>query len=110
MEDRHRGIGRMTIYRMYAENGNRAGFWVQHRTWKENCAQVVSIGGMQDGKLRGSGPHFDHAEVVLRGYDVRSGRPVQLASSPDFSADHSYTMIAEPGWYRRSAVMLGHVH
>jgi len=35
----------MTIYRLYSDNGNNAGFWVQHRTWGNVCAQVHSIAG-----------------------------------------------------------------
>jgi hypothetical protein len=93
----------MTIYRMYADNGNRAGFWVQHRTWLNACAQIQSIAGQRNGKLPGFAPLHDNAEVVIRGFDVRSGRPMELGSRLETPQDHNYTVIAEPGWYRGSA-------
>jgi len=46
----------MTIYSIYASNGNRAGFWVQHRSWSNTCAQVQSIAGQRFGKLPGDAP------------------------------------------------------
>jgi hypothetical protein len=92
----------MTIYRMYAENGNRAGFWVQHRTWSNACAQIQSIAGQRIGKLPGLAPLHDNAEVVIRGFDVRSGRPVELGNPLVTPQDHNYIVIAEPGWYRGS--------
>ena len=95
----------MTIYRMYTENGNRAGFWVQHRKWSNACAQVQSIAGHRDGKLPGHAPLHDNAVVMIRGFDVRSGRPVDLGSRLETPQDQKYSLISEPGWYRQSAVV-----
>lgn len=92
----------MTIYRIYTEHGNRAGFWVQHRSWSNACAQVQSIAGQCNGKLPGYAPLHDNAEVVIRGFDVRSGRPVELAPRLETPQDRNYSVIAEPGWYRES--------
>ncbi|MGD0540000.1 MAG: hypothetical protein ABSB33_00645 [Tepidisphaeraceae bacterium] len=97
----------MTLYRMYVDNGNRAGFWVQHRSWSNACAQVQSIAGQRDGKLPGHAPLHDNADVVIRGFDVRSGRPVELGPRVDATQDHNYSVIAEPEWYRVSPLIRG---
>lgn len=96
----------MTIYSMYAHNGNRAGFWVQHRSWSNTCAQVQSVAGQRGGKLPGDAPLYGNAEVLIRGFDVRSGRPVELGPRLGTPEDRNYVIIAEPGWYRGSAETL----
>ena len=88
----------MNIYRLYAQNGDRAGFWVQHRTWGNLCAQVQSIGGLQSGSLPGAAPLHDNAIVRVRGFDVRSGRPMPLGPDLDDPDDRNYNTIAEPSW------------
>jgi hypothetical protein len=90
----------MTIYRMYADNGNRAGFWVQHRSWRNTCAQVESVAGQRNGKLPGNSPLYDNAAVVVRCFDVRSGRPLQPGPQLETPQDSHYRIIAQPGWYR----------
>jgi hypothetical protein len=92
----------MTIYHMYTNNGNRAGFWVQHRTWSNTCAQVQSIAGQRFGKLPGIAPLHDHAEVHMSVFDVRSGRPMQPGPGLQTPQDRNYRVIAEPSWYRGS--------
>ena len=89
----------MTLYRMYAENGNRAGFWVQHRTWANICARVQSIGGLEHGKLPGAAPLHDRAEIRIECFDVRSGRPSQAPSVDDFLIGKNFVSIAQPSWY-----------
>ncbi|MGD0389576.1 MAG: hypothetical protein ABSC42_11530 [Tepidisphaeraceae bacterium] len=90
----------MTIYSIYASNGNRAGFWVQHRSWNNTCAQVQSIAGQRIGKLPGEAPLHDNAEVLVEGFDVRSGRPVKLGPRLETPQDRNYSVIAQPEWYR----------
>ncbi len=90
----------MTIYRMYADNGNRAGFWVQHRSWRNTCAQVESIAGQRNGKLPGNSPLYENAEVVIHCFDVRSGRPIPVGPGLQTPADSHYRIIAQPCWYR----------
>jgi hypothetical protein len=92
----------MTIYRLYAENGDRAGFWVQHRSWSNICAQVQSVAGHTAGRLPGQAPHHGSAPVVVRGFDVRSGRPVALGPELEQPADRNFTAIARPWWYHAS--------
>jgi hypothetical protein len=92
----------MTIFRMYADNGNRAGFWVQHRSWPNTCAQIRSIGGRRDGRLPGAAPLHGGVAVIVRVFDVRSGRaiaPPHVLEHPD---DRNYARIAEPAWSNRS--------
>ena len=86
----------MTLYRIYAENGNRAGFWVQHRSWTNMCAHVDAIAGQADGTL--PAPTMDADNVSINAFDVRSGRPVNLGPPPDYRVDRNYTRIAEPFW------------
>src|SRR4051794_11032493 len=74
----------MTIYRLYSQNGDRAGFWVQHRSWANLCARVQSIAGKDFGKLPGQPPLHDSAPISLQCFDVRSGRP---SSSQVLEAD-----------------------
>jgi hypothetical protein len=107
----------MTLYRLYQQNGNRTGFWVQHRTWVNTCGRVVSIGG-------------DGAAVVMELFDIRSGRALAHADErrtqplaedePDYvpmpppsssssmtptetpardAFDRQYASIAEPFWH-----------
>ena len=89
----------MTIYRLYSHNGDRAGFWVQHRSWANTCVQVQTIAGQTRGKLPGDAPLHDHAEVLIRSFDVRSGRPMQLGPQLQNPEDQKYTLIAKPWWF-----------
>jgi hypothetical protein len=61
---------------------------------------VQSIAGQQSGKLPGEPPLYGHAEVLVQGFDVRSGRPVPLGPRLEMPEDRNYVIIAEPGWYR----------
>jgi hypothetical protein len=91
---------RMTLCRLYAENGNRAGFWVQHRSWSNICARVDSIHGQEFGRLPAPGPlQFDPALLNLGYFDVRSGRPSELEGTSEHLIDRSFVMIAQPPWY-----------
>jgi hypothetical protein len=89
----------MTIFRIYTENGCHAGFWVQHRTWRNMCGIVRSVAGQQRGTLPGAPPHYDNAPVNIETFDVRSGRPVAVPESLP-SDDRHYSRIAQPHWYR----------
>jgi hypothetical protein len=110
----------MTIYRMYEENGERAGFWVQHRKWSNACAQVRTIDGRDCGPLPGASPRHNEAAVVVRVFDIRSGRPISDVASdapampvtpaaPPIPGqqffcdpcDKQYVRIAEPFWHSR---------
>jgi hypothetical protein len=93
----------MNVYRLYAQNNHRAGFWVQHRTWCNTCAHVQSIAGKSSGTLPGAGPIHDLADVVVSIFDVRSGRLIEgdsLLKQPD---DRNFSLIAEPYWYESPA-------
>jgi len=92
----------MTIYRLYAHNGNRAGFWVQHRSWNNMCARIQTIGGQAAGKLPNLPPLHENIEVLVQGFDVRSGRPVQLGPRLEHPEDQKYVLIATPCWYNES--------
>jgi hypothetical protein len=92
----------MTIYRLYADNGNRAGFWVQHRSWQNTCALVQSVAGQREGRLPGTAPRHDDAAVNVRGFDVRSGRPIDLGPTLEAPHDRHYVAIARPWWYHTS--------
>ena len=93
----------MTIYRLYSENGDRAGFWVQHRSWSNACALVRSVAGRSAGRLPGPAPHHNGAEVVVEAFDVRSGRPIDLGPVLDAPTDRNFTAIARPWWYHTSS-------
>jgi hypothetical protein len=90
----------MTIYRLYRENGNTAGFWVQHREWRNTCAQVESIGGLRSGALPGVAPNHGFASVRVRGFDVASGRPMSLGPMLQEPQDRNFRRIADPPWAR----------
>lgn len=90
----------MTIYRMYEQNGNRAGFWVQHRGWDNACALVLSVGGSGAGPLPGRPPSHGGAAVIVRHHDVRSGRVLATGVRLDDPGDKNYAFIAEPSWSR----------
>ena len=90
----------MNVYRLYAQNNHRAGFWVQHRTWCNTCAHVQTIAGKSSGTLPGLP---DLAEVVVSIFDVRSGRPIEVDSLLQQPEDRNFSTIAEPYWYERSS-------
>ena len=94
----------MTIYRLYVQNGNRAGFWIQHRSWQNMCAQVLSIAGRRTGQLPGHAPNHDNAAVIVRCFDVRSGRDLPPSASIDSADDAGYVAIAQPSWSRGSEI------
>ncbi len=90
----------MTICRLYAENGYRAGFWVQHRSWSNICARVHSIGGQEFGRLPAPALlQYDPAKLNLGYFDVRSGRPSGLEGTSEHLVDQNFVMIAKPPWY-----------
>ena len=91
----------MNIFRLYIQNGNCAGFWIQHRSWRNTCAQVVSIDGLSSGSLRDN-PETNIVDVHVRCFDVRSGRPVSVMDSIDRPGDRGFVRIAEPPWNDRS--------
>lgn len=93
----------MSIYRLYVQNGNCAGFWIQHRSWQNRCAQVETIAGHRKGPLPGRSPMHDGADVLVRCFDVRSGRPVAGNTSAEKPEDRGYVLIADPPWYTRPA-------
>ena len=88
----------MTIYGLYERNGNRAGFWVQHRTWNNMCARVQSIDGREDGALPGKAPLFGGAKVHAKCFDVRSGRPLPPTECLSDGGDRNFVLIAQPAW------------
>lgn len=90
----------MTLYQLYTQNGNAAGFWVQHRAWRNVCAKVESIAGQTFGRLPGVAPDHDKAEVAIQLYDVRSGREMREGDSVEPPDDRHFTRIAEPHWSR----------
>jgi hypothetical protein len=92
----------MNVYRLYQQNSHRAGFWVQHRTWINSCAQVCSIAGKSSGALPGLAPLHDLADVMVHVFDVRSGRLLERDSILKKPDDRNYALIAEPFWYERS--------
>jgi len=92
----------MNIYRLYIQNGNRAGFWIQHRSWQNKCAQVVSIEGLSSGILPNE-LATRAATVEVRCFDVRSGRPVPAMVSTGAPEDRGFVRIAEPPWSLRSS-------
>ena len=89
----------MTICRLYIQNGNRAGFWIQHRSWSNICARVESIDGQEFGQLRAPAALHDFANLNLGYFDVRSGRPTELQGSREHLTDRSFVLIAQPPWY-----------
>lgn len=109
----------MTIHRLYAENGDRAGFWVQHRDWSNTCAQVQSISGQTAGALVESyagataaavpspaeaspaslNSPPSPASVLMHVFDVRSGRRLPDESVTHDPDDRNYARIAEPCWH-----------
>jgi hypothetical protein len=95
-----RGNTKMSIFRIYINNGNFAGFWIQHRSWKNICARVLRINGRFAGALPGSCPSYDHAHVELEYFDVRSGRAISSKPLIDRPDHLGYTVIAQPPWYR----------
>ena len=90
----------MTVYSLYTQNGNQAGFWIQHRSWQNMCARVQTVAGHDRGQLPGQSPDYDGAPVTVRYFDVRSGRELDNAALPLDLHDRNYSRIAEPYWSR----------
>jgi len=86
----------MNIPQLYTQNGNTAGFWVQHRTWRNQCAQVQTVGGCRSGPL----PKTDPLPVVMHVFDVRSGRSTGASDVGAPASDRNFTRIADPPWCR----------
>jgi hypothetical protein len=89
----------VTIHRMYAENGNRGDFWIQHRTWTNTCAYVQSLAPVPPDDASSSPADGQTLEQFhVRVFDIRSGRRIISQPPPDCRADRNYTRIAEPFW------------
>ena len=100
----------MTIYRLYGENGNRAGFWVQHRSWLNTCALVKTVAGQSEGSLHVAVPAIDGIAVLMELFDVRSGRSIESRSMLGQGNDRNYTRIAEPYWCHGLEKDRAHLH
>ncbi len=72
----------MTIHRLYAENGDRAGFWVQHRDWSNTCAQVQSVAGQAAGALKGDVATAAVATGAVATGAVATGAVATVATAP----------------------------
>ncbi len=90
--------GEMTVYGLYVRNGNHAGFWVQHRTWKGICAYVQLINGRASGRLPGRAPLYSGVAVKASAFDVRSGRRLSRGACCFDPTEHGFVVIAEPPW------------
>jgi len=91
----------MSIYTLYIQNGNCAGFWIQHRTWQNKCARVLSIAGQRRGELPGHAPNHADSAVLVSFFDIRSGRAIGAGHTADQPADKGFVMIAQPPWHRQ---------
>ena len=100
----------MTIYRLYTENGNRAGFWVQHRTWSNMCAFVQSVAGRSEGSLPLVVPAGETLGVLMQLFDVRSGRTLDFEPQPSHDDDRNFARIAEPFWSHGLEKDRAHLH
>jgi hypothetical protein len=100
----------VTIYRLYAENGNRAGFWVQHRTWSNACALVTSVAGRAEGSLPLALLAGESLQVLMELFDVRSGRAIESIPPQADCEDRNYTRIAEPYWRHGLEKQRAHLH
>jgi len=90
----------MTIYRMYADNGNRAGFWVQHRSCATRARKWKALPGSELENCPAT-LHFTTMRLSwCDAFDVRSGRPLQPGPQLETPQDSHYRIIAQPGWYR----------
>lgn len=98
----------MTIQRLYEANGDRAGFWVQHRRWSNCCAQVEQVNGLSVGTLVMTPADAQSDHVRFRWFDVRSGRELHLEEIPPFSNDNFFATIATPAWARDAAAKQYH--
>lgn len=90
----------MSIHKLYADNGNIPGFWVQHRSWQNICARVVTMNPAESDGARRRPSRPINATLTLETFDVRSGRRLDMASPPPGEDDRGFTRIAEPCWYR----------
>jgi hypothetical protein len=88
----------MTVFRLYEQNGNCAGFWVQHRLWTNTCARVITVNGTRFGELPHGDKRHPDAAFTLEAFDVRSGRPSDPAIP--CADDNGFVRIADPAWSR----------
>lgn len=52
---------------MYVANGNRAGFWVQRKSWSSSTkALITSVAGKSEGELEGAPPYYKNQKVKGR--------------------------------------------
>jgi hypothetical protein len=100
----------MTIYGIYIQNGNRAGFWVQHRSWNNICSYVQRIDGQESGRLPGTSPLHNHAKVQARAFDVRSGRPMTPDKYGFDPTDRNFVPIAQPAWSHSARAICEETH
>ena len=98
----------MNVYRLYAQNNHRAGFWIQHRAWTNTCAHVKTIAGVTCGPLPGTAPLHDLVNVLVSVFDVRSGRLIEVDQLLKQPEDRNFALIAEPSWYEPSAARPSH--
>ncbi|MFI3156408.1 MAG: hypothetical protein QX199_09630 [Methylococcaceae bacterium] len=81
----------MNIYEMYTENGDVAGFWVKHKTWKVGTsARVLLIDGLSFGRLKGKAPYFVGNPPVLCEFYVHGKLENSSMLLPDADTDSYY--------------------
>lgn len=57
------------VYALYAENGNRSGFFIVRDSWTGCYAEVLSVGGKEAGELPGRPPYYGDPKVLVRLYN-----------------------------------------
>jgi hypothetical protein len=79
-----------SVFELHVENGNRAGFWVQHMNWFGSTTEVriKTVAGKAEGTLSGSAPDYGGATVLVDVYE----------NGALFQSDHVLTLAPSRGF------------
>lgn len=82
----------LNIYQMYEKQGNKVGFFVVRDSWANIYAKVTSVGGKQQGPLKGKPPYYGNPVVKMDVYNKNGTiqKTDQLLSCP---GTYAYKLI-----------------
>lgn len=88
-----------SVYQLYAENGNSAGFWVAHPNWEGQSTEVLvkRIDGKTKGPLRGEAPDYGMATVLTDIYE--NGAIYECDAELTIAFDLNFRKVDAPTWW-----------
>ena len=81
------------IYQMYANNGNKTGFFVIRNSWSRYYARVIDIAGQSEGELPGDPPYHGNPKVYAELYSLNTGKCINKREELSCPGTYGYHLF-----------------